>query len=872
MAHYDDMDPKDLKEFQKQYKGVSEYLDKFGESTKTYGSSGYTLTEMKKIANNYILNNQEFHKATQWDGVTRGKKSSDSTENINPLHKFASYNTLFTLSALTDEEIRNPEMYLQGPVHDVIAQSAGIGPNFRTAGLDPFNIGKKKGVAKYAATAEKTESGFDTITASQEILKRNHDLFFENVNITSTVSPNEERNTMSFTKMEFELHEPGSITFVERIRAAAYNSGFLDYQDAPYLLTIEWKGNNQTGIAGAMPTSKIELTATPAAGSSMDEPDLLVMHQDTLIRKIPIVISRVEFDVNAGGAVYLIQAAAYSEFGMMDRFHLTRHPFTIKRARIQTFLQHFALEMQNQQETEMNQGLRSQGYEDVYVFEMDEKLERLCKNLEAPAETTVYGVNKVEEEVKPTGVGSSNPKVNKNKKSQHRFFPAGKSFFVNSTAVPANTSVLKVLEDTIMSSKFFQNLTSDFWQEYLLGTQILSYSSRKNMKWDEKDIKNGEPFKPSNAEELAGITSKNTMIPWFKIISTVHTNIKKGIDPITRMYPKTIIYKAVYYEFHILKLIMPGMSIGKVNWESTVKKRYNYFYTGENVDIQNLRVNYKTGYYHRNIVKKPSSATQEIVSTIVRGWDAVWGADPAVNQLEVSPLRSYPSITSSKNLVEGTDSAQAIKTQEFFDYLINPNADMMKLEMEILGDPSYIAQDMYVTINGNVKARKPLNMHNGAWNDQLNCFNVDNSMPLIHLTYRMPADIRERKGTMFDTDANGTKTAESNLFFSGIYQVSKVESSIKNGAFTQILFLVRLNNQQGIGAAPFKIKLPGNKVTESEAGENNVKTVPIWNGDQSIGANIDDGTINKENITTEHGKKMIEQRKNQELLKEELNK
>ena len=813
MAHYDDMDPKALKEFQKQYKKISEFLNEFGESTKTYGgSSGYTLTEMKKKANNYILNNQEFHKATQFDGMTRGKKSSDSSENINPLHKFATYNTLFTLSALTDEEIRNPEMYLgQKPVHDVIAQSAGIGPNFRTAGLDPFNIDKKKGVAKYAATAEKTETGFDTITASQEILKRNHDLYFENVNITSTVSPNEERNTMSFTKMEFELHEPGSITFVERIRAAAYNSGFLDYQDAPYLLTIEWKGNNKAGFAGAMPTAGGELS-TGFIG-------------DTLIRKIPIVISRVEFDVNAGGAVYLIQAAAYSEFGMMDRFHLTRHPFTIKKARIQTFLQHFALEMQNQQETEMNQGLRARGYEDVYVFEMDPKLERLCKNLEAPAETTVHGVNREEKEVKPSGVGSSNPKATN--KSKTTFYPAGKSFFVNSTAVPANTSVLKVLEDTIMSSKFFQNLTSDFWQEYLLGTQILSYSSRKNMKWDEKDIKNGEPFKPSNAEELAGITAKNTMIPWFKIISTVHTNIKKGIDPITRMYPKTIIYKAVHYEFHILKLIMPGMSIGKVNWESTVKKRYNYFYTGENVDIQNLRVNYKTGYYHRNIVKKPSSATQEIVSTIVRGWDAVWGADPAINQLEVSPLRSYPSITSSKNLVEGTDTRQAIKTQEFFDYLVNPNADMMKLEMEILGDPSYIAQDMYVTINGNVKARKPMNMHDGAWNDQLNCFNVDNSMPLIHLTYRMPADIRERKGTMFDTDANGTKTAESNLFFSGIYQVSKVESSIKNGAFTQILFLVRLNNQQGIGAAPFKVEDIAWTDSETEAGDNNVNT---WNG------------------------------------------
>ena len=140
---------------------------------------------------------------------------------------------------------------------------------------------------------------------------------------------------------------------------------------------------------------------------------------------------------------------------------------------------------------------------------------------------------------------------------------------------------------------------------------------------------------------------------------------------------------------------------------------------------------------------------------------------------------------------------------EFFDYLVNPNADMMKVEMEILGDPSYIAQDMYVTLSGAVVAKKPMNMHDGAWNDQLNCFNIDNSMPLIHLKYRMPADINDATGTMFDTK-KGQLTADSNLFFSGIYQVSKVESSIKNGAFTQILHMVRLNNQQGIGVAPFQ--------------------------------------------------------------------
>ena len=726
-----------------------------------------------------------FHERNSTISQTNGStvKSNDEKilKNENPLHKFATYNTLFTLSALTEAEIRNPIEYLQNPVHDVIARSAGIGPNFRTAGKDPLNAGQNKksmeGVDRgfqEGLRKKAVELGFNTISASQSILKRNHDIFFENVNIISTVSPSEERNTMSFTKMDFELHEPYSITFVEKIRAAAYNSGYLDYQDAPYLLTIEWKGNSQAGAAGAVPTNKDKLyTGELANGEVFD-------HDDIITRKIPIVISRVEFDVTEGGAVYQIQAAAYSEFAMMDRFHLTRTDMTIQETTFTNWGHKFSLEMAKQMQTEIEQGARSAGYEDQYIFQFDPKLSRLCKNLHSTTATIV------------TGHKTNSPKVSSR--------PKGSPEYVNKTEIPPNTSVLKVMEDTIMATSFFQALVKDFWLEYLTGSQILGENDRKV--FSVSDVKKKIPFNKSNQQKLADLAARNTMIPWFKIISTVHTDIDAGIDPITKMYPKIIIYKAVYYEFHILKLLLPGMSIGKVNWENHVNKRYNYIYTGDNIDIQNLRINYKTGYYHRNIIGKPSAGIEKVVDSIKRGWSVMWGQEP-VDVNELAPLRSYPSITKSSNITSGQDAEEQVEMSEFFDYLVNPNADMMKVEMEILGDPSYIAQDMYVTLSGAVVAKKPMNMHDGAWNDQLNCFNIDNSMPLIHLKYRMPADINDATGTMFDTK-KGQLTADSNLFFSGIYQVSKVESSIKNGAFTQILHMVRLNNQQGIGVAPFQ--------------------------------------------------------------------
>ena len=73
-------------------------------------------------------------------------------------------------------------------------------------------------------------------------MDRAHDLFIENVNMISTVGPNTERSLGNFTKMEFEIHEPFGITFIEKVRAATAINKYLDYQDAPLLLTIEFKG------------------------------------------------------------------------------------------------------------------------------------------------------------------------------------------------------------------------------------------------------------------------------------------------------------------------------------------------------------------------------------------------------------------------------------------------------------------------------------------------------------------------------------------------------------------------------------------------------------------------------------------------------
>ena len=370
--------------------------------------------------------------------------------------------------------------------------------------------------------------------------------------------------------------------------------------------------------------------------------------------------------------------------------------------------------------------------------------------------------------------------------------------------------IVKILEDAVKGTRFFKSLIANFWDTYF--GKIVVEDTRANTQ---------EYFNTEEGQkELTKILNNNQQVPWFKVISTVHTNVDKGIDPITKMYSKTIIFKVVPYNFHVLKLLMPGMSIGKTDWDKYVRKSYNYLYTGDNIDIQRLRINYKTGFYQRNLieVKTKDGFAQNIISAVT-DFGKRWIGSQKEHPEPKFPLRSYPSLIKSDQQTKTGDSEE-LMVSEFFDYLVNPTADMIQVEMDVLGDPGLLAQDMYITLDGEY-ANKSAYVGNDAWSEELGCFNLEYQMPIINLNYRVPADVDVEKGLMF---LPNRPNVDDNISFSGAYQITKVESRIENGQFIQTLTMTRLNNQQGIGRAPFSLSKGDTKVIYDKKKENIKKT------------------------------------------------
>ena len=701
-------------------------------------------------------------------------RKNNSFEQPNPLHRFATYNSLFTLSGVTENELRDGS-YLTNPVRNVVARSSGIG----TERLDVdaggvFGIQEQelirntKGSGGGAGLARDRITGYvDKFSDTLEVLRRNHDVFIENVNILSTISPNAERNLSNFTKMEFEIHEPYSITLIEKIRSATFLSGFLDYQDAPLLLTIEFRGFDENGKP--------------------------LKNKLSEVRKVPILIARVEFDVNEGGARYSIVAVPYSDVPFDDRFKVLRSrvDLTVKSGMhdYDRWKQKFEKAMDDQMKQEIEEGVRR--YPDKYRIEVDDSL------LNSP-ELRKYAFTQ-QSLYAGAQISDRDQYI---LQSNYDNYTVGPDY---TQTADSGTTIPKALEDWMRHQVGFFDLAQDFWRAYLT---MADYDLPQDKDQASKKIRKLLTDKDEE-QKLSGVLLTNQYVPWFKIKTTIYTDTSK-LDPITKMHPKEIVYKAIPYKIHVLKLLSAGLSVGKVSWDKLVRKNYDFIYTGDNLDVQNLRIFYKSAYYMRNVRGDDKTQNETGFPKVVSNLSKLVFGEETYPEPTL-PLRSYPSNIKSRSTVEKFKPG-GNKAQEFFDYLTNPIADMMTIELDILGDPQFICQDVLSSLKrlGEKKTESIIKTV-GDFDSQLGSFNADQFMTLINVRYRLPADIDEKKeGTMF----SGTqKFRDENLFFNGVYQVVKVDSKFNQGQFTQTLTCVRMNNQQGEGLAPTVLTSSLNKHT-----------------------------------------------------------
>lgn len=676
--------------------------------------------------------------------VDNSKQYVTNISDPNVLYDFASYTTLFTLSALSKKDLENTTTLLNSKPHDIIVRSAGIGAN--------ENQDRPEVNAEIKKTIEQNERLKGTLDKSRKVLSQNRDLYIKSVTMNTVPGLNEKRRLTSVTQINMDIVEPFGITLLERVRAAAINNNYLDHLDAPYLLTVEFKGFDEQGRV------------------------LSEKQARTMKRVIPIKLVDMQMDVNQAGTVYTVKAIPYNEFAFVNTYSEVKTAGSLYPQGKTVADVVKALEDLLNQAAEDDREAGKIGIPDKYQISIHEDL-----NPEKPFSTD-------------------------NLDQKGMFKQSRVSDAVDTGDVPieymrikAGDNMVKILEEIM---KGHPDYTEKKYKEF---------RQKASRELGKAQFTGGAQAVLEQAEQF--------YFKYFRIRSSIIPN-DNGFDLKRATNPKIIKFTIEPYKVHAYSLALTGISTGK-NFKNFVFKTYNYIFTGDNVDVLDLNINYRVAYFTGALKDTQATNTRKNTVENVRGQPT--GTTTAVDNFGDGNLllKSESTIFSSEG--SGKTGGTPTELDAFLDTLTHPLADMVNVRMEILGDPAWLGQSQFIPVNpelfGTKRIHRDVDMdywqgnRNRIWNDTFRCYNPDVAEPIILLNFRMPTDINDRTGVY---ELQSDQSAE----FSGLYRVVMVDHNFTDGKYTNVLQLTRFNNQGVVISNP----VPTATVLSKDGTTSEVKT------------------------------------------------
>ena len=454
------------------------------------------------------------------------------------------------------------------------------------------------------------------------------------------------------------------------------------------------------------------------------------------VRHLPIKITNSEMEIDQGGTRYFMTAVPWTEFAMTDRFLFTRGAGSLLGPLTNPKVIDNTLSAAF--------ASLSKVLNDQQGIEVDRKLRQYKDEYIIQVET---------------GVSQTADNANFILRS------VGAGFTLN---VRPNVSIAKLITDLVQQADGYRKITDvvkKYWKD------LERFSTASDGGYDK------EPPDP--------------YVPWFKIKTTIV--LDEPFDNITKQHKKKIIFRVIPYKVHVMNFTVPGLSAGGL-WGKTVKKSYKYIFTGENTEILDLKINYKFGYYQARLYdgsrKSKDVKDLSLQELVERYGGTVYHPEPLL------PLRSYPTTQKAEDGAT-KDGPNQTQVDEFYSYLTNPLGDMVNVQMTIMGDPAFIGQDFALPIKTVeqqlAQTKEPVvteqSQYKGKqWDGTTGCFQYDEAEAFVTLDFRFPTDINENVGVV---DFQNLE----NIAFGGLYKVVQVESVFDRGKFTQVLDMVRYNNQ-----------------------------------------------------------------------------
>ena len=709
----------------------------------------------------------------------------------NPLFSYASYTYVISIGILSDEFLNNPDTtYRAGKKFPLLLKSANADP----------------------ANRANTPYG-------------KFDFFIDNLTIKSIIGFEAGSNTNVSGPITFTITEPYSMGMLFlAIQKLAKDSKHPNWNDAPFILAIEFRGNTETGSILNIPKTA---------------------------RYIPFKFTNLDMTVKETGSVYNCTGLPFNQEALSNKNSKFKSDQAIKGTTVQEMLQTGEKSLQ----TVLNQKLKDiaklngiEKADEILILFPKDISSKSTANSSANSETSSSATANPKDTIDSSALFSKlgvsrNAKSGTLEQAGAECNAIGKSKMGFDDNRKGSTPIGK---DNAVYNKDTKIMQRD--KNYINQNES-DFKFRQDT-----DIPNAINQVVLNSNYITATFDNTNMSPegyrgWWSVDVQSYTNGE--INKTTLQKPRLLVYRIVPYNVHASSGPTPAgrKPPGYEQLKLQAVKEYNYIYTGKNVDVLKFDINYKSNFMNQ---MSPDGliGTQDSKSAKSDGGqtdgkageqDRPLGKGDTNTTLGVSSqiVSFVKTLAGTDKLGGGGSETQTTRAARLFHDSLTKGTDMVDLNMQILGDPYYIAQSGA----GNYTAQ-PTQFSN--LNDD-GSVSYQNGEVDIVINFRTPIDINQSTG-MYNFGPN-TDTAPV-MQFSGLYKLTTVSSVFSQGTFKQTLVGYRRPMQESTKPElkPAETFNPNNKVPDPTTTSASSPATNGYNVDgNAVGIDVfaEDGTKSK---------------------------
>lgn len=631
----------------------------------------------------------------------------NSSGQINVLSNYRSFNYVFTFAALRSTVVNDPMRYRNSALDLVIIRSGGKGANAikPTSGLT---------------------SGFNSKSPGA------FDLFIEDVEINSIMGFSEATSVSQPTSVSFDVIEPYSINgFIEALQVSAVEAGYPTYQNASFLLKMEFIGYP-------------------------DGPDITSSETVPMAtRYFPVKITGLEVTVDQRGTRYKVTAIPFNEtgFGMPSKL---KKAVKVSGGKVEEILKDLLKNINDQTERADNDAWpnKTAPGHDTYSVSFEGKAASVigkAKVSEFLKDNSTYKFPDVKEVQKPTAYhqdGQPAPSPEQNASNPGAYKPT----YLKDVTVqfPEGKNITECMAAIIRDSKFGRDLMEKL---------LTNYKS---------------------------VVDQYGMVDYFLIKLEV-TNQSKSNPDTKRPYQNFNFVVSLHKIMYNRIPLFGNQHVDAGQLKKLTLREYNYVYTGKNTDVLNFKLNFNTLFFEAipaALGKSYGPAPRDVAAYSnklepkIKHDPEVIGGQPQAARYSSSNLTSMDKDAGGQR----QSDPYASLAKGMHRAITDSKASMLDGELEILGDP-------YFLVTGGIGNYTPGPSALGPQMTEDGMAAHNYGEVLITVNFRNPIDIDSlENGGRFRFDSELVP-------FSGIYRVNEVRSTFKDGLFKQSLKILRVPGQ-----------------------------------------------------------------------------